>query len=436
MRMKYEQYKWLVWSVLSLSFVIVFIHRLGMGVIADELARTLHLTGTELSNLAGMNLYAYALMQIPTGVMVDYIGPRKTASLGMLLAGIGSVLFSLAGSIWMAFAGRLITGLGVSVIFVSLLKVQAEWFEPREFSTMSGLTSFVGNIGSLLATTPLAMMVLWVGWRNTFFGLGAVSLVFCVAIYLLVRNRPQEMGYQLPQRNVELSEEIPLWEGLKGVFQNRHTWPNIFLPGGFVAPVLTFLGVWGVSYLVQVHGLSKEAASGYMFAFALGIMTGGPVVGWLSDRLGKKRVLIFWAAFCYTLAWTVVIYFGEWLPLGLFPVLFYLIGFLNIFHLLAFTNVKEVNHPRLAGIATSVINAGEFVLGALVNLITGMVLDAFWGGEVVDGVRYYSLGTYKIGFSIFILMGLLAMLMAYLMKEKKEIDLMKIQAQAAMEEGA
>lgn len=422
MRIKYEQYKWLVWLVLSLSFVIVFIHRLGMGVIADELARTLHLSGTELSNLAGMNLYAYALMQIPAGVMVDYIGPRKTASLGMLLAGVGSILFSMAGSIWMAFVGRLVTGLGVAVIFVSLMKVQAEWFEEREFSTMSGLTSFVGNIGSLLATTPLALLVLWIGWRNSFLGLGVISLVFCVAIYLCVRNRPEEMGFQIPQRNMELQEEIPLWTGIKGVFQNKYTWPNIFLPGGFVAPVLTFLGVWGVSYMVQVHGLTKEVASGYMSAFALGIMTGGPVVGWFSDRLGKKRQLIFTAACLYTLAWAVVIYCGEWLPLPLFPVLFYIIGFLNIFHILAFTNVKEVNHPRLAGIATSVINAGEFVLAAFVNLMTGMVLDRFWDGKMVDGVRYYSLTTYKIGFSVFIAMGFVAMLMAFLMKEKKDID--------------
>lgn len=430
MRIKYEQYKWFVWSILSFSFVIVFIHRLGLGVIADELARTLHLSGTELSNLAGMNLYAYAVMQIPAGVMVDYIGPRKTASLGMLFAGVGSILFSLAGSVWLAFLGRLITGLGVSVIFVSLMKIQAEWFEPREFSTMSGLTSFVGNIGSLLATTPLAMVVLWIGWRGSFMGLGVISLVFCVAIYAIVRNRPQEMGFSLSNRDLELNEEIPLWEGIKGVFKNKYTWPNIFLPGGFVAPVLTFLGVWGVSYLVQVHGLSKEAASGYMFAFALGIMTGGPVVGWLSDRLGKKRQLIFGAAVCYTIAWAVVIYCGEWLPLFLFPILFYMIGFLNIFHLLAFTNVKEVNHPRLAGIATSVINAGEFVLSALINLFTGIVLDAFWDGRMVDGVRYYSLGTYKIGFSVFIAMGLLAMVLSYIMKEKKDIERSEVKERA------
>ena len=422
MRVKYEHYKWLVWSVLSFSFIIVFIHRLGTAVIADDLARTLHLTGTQLSNLAGMNYWAYALMQVPAGIMVDYIGPRKTASLGMLLAGVGSLFFASAWSIWTVFLGRLIVGLGVSVIFVSLMKVQAEWFKPEEFSTMSGLTSLIGNTGSLIATTPLAMLVLWMGWRGSFQILGILSLAFCVAIYLFVRNRPEDLGYTLALKKVVLAEEkIPLKEGMLKILKNKHTWPCFFIPGGFVAPILTFVGLWGVPYLVQVHNMSKEVAASYIFFVSLGTMTGGPIVGWLSDRLKMKRKLVLGAALTYTILWTIVVYFGETLPHAMFPVLFYLIGFMNIFHLLAFTNVKEVNYPRLAGIATSVVNMGEFIVSATINMLMGVVLDFLWQGKMVDGVRYYDLHTYKMGFSIFIVMGLLASVSAFLMKEKKDI---------------
>ncbi len=423
MHVKYNYYKWFVWSLLSSSFIIVFIHRFGTAVIADDLARALHLTGTQLSNLAGMNLYAYAVMQIPSGVMVDYIGPRKTAAGGMLLAGFGSLWFSNSTTIVAAFMGRLIVGLGVSVIFVSLMKIQSEWFKPTEFSTISGLTSLVGNLGSIIATTPLALLALWIGWRQSFRYLGYISLVACVFIFLLVRNKPSELGFVNPHGELELDDDIPLWEGVRKVLKNRYTWPSFFTLGGFVAPVMTFLGVWGISYLMQVHNLSKEAASGYTFNIALGIMIGGPVIGRISDKLGMKRNLLLGSAVIYTAIWIVVVCWGEYISLILYPIIFFAIGFLNIVHLLAFTNVKEVNHPRLTGIATSVINAGEFTLAAIVNLLTGVILDLFWQGEMIEGVRFYSVGTYKIGFSLFILCGFMAIVSAYLMKEKKDIVL-------------
>lgn len=417
---KYSYYKWLVWSLLSLAFIIVFIHRFGIAAIADDLSRTLHLTGVQLSNLAGVNFYAYALMQIPAGVMVDYIGPRKVAAGGMFLAGMGSILFAQAENMALAISGRLVVGIGVSIIFVSLMKIQAEWFKPREFSTMSGLTSLVGNLGSIIATAPLAFFALWIGWRQTFQILGYISLAICGLIYLLVRNRPAELGLGEFSEKLALKTEIPLWDGVKQVLNNRDTWPSFFALGGFVAPVMTFLGVWGISYLMQVHQLSKKMASNCTFYIAVGIMIGGPIVGLVSDKLGMKRKLLLGSAIIYTAVWAFLIYWGERLATHLLPMIFFIIGFLNIFHILAFTNVKEVNHPRLTGIATSVVNGGEFILAAIVNLLTGMILDFFWRGQLVNGVRYYSPTAYKVGFSLFILSGLLAIISASLMKERSE----------------
>jgi len=165
---KYNKTKWTIWSVLVLAFVIVFFHRYSTAVVAEDLASELNLTGTQLSNLASMYFWAYAAMQIPYGIMVDHIGPRKTISMGMLLAGIGSLVFSFATSILVAYAGRLLVGVGVAGVFISILKIQAVWFKREDFPMISGWTSLVGNFGGLLATTPLALLVLAVGWRYSF----------------------------------------------------------------------------------------------------------------------------------------------------------------------------------------------------------------------------------------------------------------------------
>jgi sugar phosphate permease len=111
-----------------------------------------------------------------------------------MLAGLGSIIFGFSPNIQMAFLGRLVVGFGVSVVFVSILKTQTEWFYEREFGTMSGLTSFVGNLGGALAQTPLVFLVSLLTWRYTFVMIGAFSLVVAILCYIIVRNKPSDMG--------------------------------------------------------------------------------------------------------------------------------------------------------------------------------------------------------------------------------------------------
>lgn len=83
-------------------------------------------------------------MQIPVGFLVDSLGARKSVTIGTVFAAIGSIIFGLAGTVFLAFLGRVLVGLGVSVVFISILKILSTWFKESEFRTMSGITSFIG----------------------------------------------------------------------------------------------------------------------------------------------------------------------------------------------------------------------------------------------------------------------------------------------------
>lgn len=108
-------YRWVVWGVLALAYVIVFFHRLAAGVVKDDLIREFNISGTTFANLGSTYFYAYMIMQIPSGMLADSLGARKTVTIGTLVAGIGSAIFGFASTIAMAFFGRLLVGLGVSV---------------------------------------------------------------------------------------------------------------------------------------------------------------------------------------------------------------------------------------------------------------------------------------------------------------------------------
>ena len=139
-------FRWLVWGVMCLAYIIVFFHRIATGVVADSLMSEFGVTGAALGNLGAVYFYVYMIMQIPSGVLADTLGARITVSIGTLAAGIGSIIFGMASGIEVSYVGRFLVGLGVSVVFVAILKVLSQWFKESEFATISGLTALIGNV--------------------------------------------------------------------------------------------------------------------------------------------------------------------------------------------------------------------------------------------------------------------------------------------------
>src|SRR5690606_21564059 len=104
------------------------------------------------------------------------LGSRFAVTLGNIVAGAGSVLFGLAESFGTASSGRFLVGLGVSVVFVGLMKSNSVWFSERRYGTISGLTLLLGNVGAIAATGPLALLLVHVDWRALFVALGALAM--------------------------------------------------------------------------------------------------------------------------------------------------------------------------------------------------------------------------------------------------------------------
>lgn len=403
--------RWLVWGVLALSFLIVFFHRIALAVVADRLMAEFNITASALGNLGAMYFYVYTIMQIPSGLLADTLGPRLTASAGTLVAGVGSVVFGLAPSFAAALFGRFLVGLGVSVVFISLLKVQTEWFRAREFATITGLTSTVGNSGNALAATPLAFLVAAVGWRLSFVAIGILGVLVAVGCWLFVRNRPEELG--LPSiREIEAWEEgakntvhrrpptgrVPLGQALAYIMRSRYTLPLFVGAFGLNGSLMALSAMWGVPYLMQVYGLNRAQASLYTLGTAFGVMLAGPLSGLISDGLRRRREPLLSFAALTLLAWIALVAWPGRLPLPLLRLLFFFLGLGAGGYLLVMCLAKEVSPHAIAGVATGTINTGSFLGAAVLQPLVGLVLDATWDGRLAAGVRLYSLASYRLGF--------------------------------------
>lgn len=284
--------RWEIWSVMAAAYMVVFFHRLAAGVVRNDLVRDFGLSASAFGSLAAMYFYAYMAMQVPVGMLADTLGARATVSAGMLLAGAGSVLFGLAPTPGLLFLGRFLVGIGVSTVFVSILKIQSQWFREREFATMSGVTALVGNLGGVLAQAPLALAVAAFTWRSTFLGIGLFSGILALLCWGFIRNRPQDKGW--PALNEAQAGIVPpraeeLLAGLKGVVSRWRVWPAFVLSGCASGLYLAFSGAWGTSFLRDVYGMERTAASGIVAFSVYGGMAGCFLTGWFSDRIGRRR---------------------------------------------------------------------------------------------------------------------------------------------------
>lgn len=383
---KSNNYGWLVWGIMAVAYLVVFFHRMAAGVVKEDLVTTFNISSTTFANLGAAYFYAYMLMQFPTGILADTWGARKTVTTGMLLAGVGSLVFGYAPSVGWAFFGRLLVGIGVSVVFVCILKILDQWFRPQQFSTMSGVTSFIGNLGGLLAQTPLVFMVAVLTWRHTFAVIGAGSLLIAVLCYLIIRNTPREMSAAAaaPMK----TKQVPFYRSLVAVLTNPHTWPGFFLFAGFFGAYIAFSGTWGVSYMMDVYGLSKSAAANYPMMATLGLMLGSIAIGWISDRIKQRKKPMICFGLCYLATWAVLIFIGGGRPpIGILYPLFFLMGFSCATFILSFAVAKEVNPPQLAGVSTSIVNTGGFLGAAVLPIFMGIYFDRF-GGVLTTAVLY------------------------------------------------
>ena len=413
---RFLQIRWAIYIILVLSYMSVFFHRMAPGVVSADLMLAFNTSGAALGSLAAMYYYIYTVMQIPAGVLADTLGTRSVVTVGNLVAGCGSIVFGLAETFEIASAGRFLVGLGVSVVFVGLMKSNSVWFSERKYGFISGLTVLLGNVGSVLAAGPLAAVLNVYSWRSVFVAIGFVSIGLALASGLMVRNRPEEAGFpSLREMQGKVSHpprERHWLHDLRSVLLNRRIWPGFWINFGMGGSLFAFAGLWGIPLLRDVYGLERGAAAAYTTLTLVGLAVGSLASGWLSDHLGHRKPILIGSALFYTLVWFAMLYL-PWSP-GLSGfLLFGLIGLTGAGFVLTFAIGKEVCSPALSGMGISVVNTGLFLGAAVMQPLFGWVLDQTWDGTLVNGLRQFAMDDYRsalwlmCGFAVIALIGTL-----------------------------
>ena len=394
---------WIVWGLGAALYISGFYQRVAPAVMTDYLMADFKIGAVGLGNFSAFYFYSYAAMQIPTGVLVDYWGPRKLLTAGAFIAALGAFLFAAAPNILVANIGRLLIGGSVGVGWVAMLMLSIHWFPSHLFAMTSGIGLFLGVAGAVSAGVPLRILVDQFGWRPVMLASAGVSLIIVVFIWIVVRDDPSERGYTsfAPPSSTGNHSAETLLTGLRKVLCYKNTWLLSIAPGGIAGPVLAFSGLWGVPFLTTHYGLTPPKSAVLTSILLVSWAFGGPLLGILSDRIGRRKPIYVTGCFAICAGWIVILFVPD-LPFWALAFFLSVVGFASGSMMLGFAFVKESVPLSLAGTVSGVCNMGVMIGPMVLQPAIGYVLDTKWNGLLENGIRSYHLGAYQSAFTLMI----------------------------------
>ncbi|MGH9518993.1 MAG: MFS transporter [Terriglobales bacterium] len=413
----------MVWAAAALFYFFAYYVRVSPAVMTHELMRAFSINAGSLGTLSASYFYAYVLMQIPTGILVDSWGARKLLLVGTLSAAVGSVIFGWTGSFDLACLARGLVGGATAVAWVTILKLITHWFPARRFALLSGLSLLIGNVGALVAQIPLRLLVQRFSWRPVTLASAVVLLGMAALAVWLVRNDPRENGYEsyapdalqrttsgasTPQRSLGM-----VLRGLGQLFHYRNTWLIFFAQGGLLGPFLAFAGLWGPAYLSVRFGMSATAAAGVDSVMLLSFALASPFMGHFSDVIGRRKPLYLGGAATAAVGWMVMFYWPGMSATG-FVVASAITSFAAAAIILGFAYGKESVPEAYLGTISGLINMANQIGPMLLQPFIGWVLDLYWMGQMSKGARVYPLSAFRTAFVLMVAWSLLsALLLAF-----------------------
>ncbi|MGB2688689.1 MAG: MFS transporter [Desulfobacterales bacterium] len=419
---KIMRFRWLIFIVLALAYLFVYFHRLSLSVVANDLIKDFKTTASVMGLLGSTYFYCYAFMQFPAGLLSDSLGPRKSVTFFLIIASAGSIIFGFAPTIKIAFLGRVMVGLGVSMVFIPTMKILSRWFHPHEFAFMTGILNAIGGIGVLAATWLLALMTLFFGWRISFELIGCCTFIIVVLVWFIVRDHPEDKGWpsigELGKEKGKVSgpvKQIPLLQGVRRVISEKYFWPVaiwFFFDCGIF---FGFGALWGGPYLMDVYGMTRAQAGTVLSMIAWGMIIGSPPLGFISDKLMKSRKKPF--ILC-NLVLVIELVFLNIYPAGLPRIALYIFFFVfsisaSSVVIFGFTIIKELFPVEIAGTSTGMVNLFPFLGGAIFMPLLGRVLDAHPKSDAGG----YSIEAYSMLILILLGSSVLSLICTFLTKE-------------------
>jgi MFS family permease len=390
------------WLITAVYYFYQYVMRSAPAVMMPELSNAFGLSTMAVASMVGLFYYGYSPFSLVAGAAMDRLGPRKVVPIGAATVGIGALLFA-TGNPQLASIGRFLQGAGGVFALVGAAFIATTNFPASRAATLIGATQMFGMAGGSAGQFVVGPVIAsGVSWSAFWIAMGIGGLLISVLLFfLLPETKPKN------QRDDWLkSAGSAMWL----VFRNPQSILCGMIAGLLFIPTTIFDMIWGVRYLQDARGFDYATAVMRSAAVPFGWIIGCPLLGMLSDRIGRRKpVIVASAAVLFVcLAW---ILYG---PADALPpyVLGLVAGMASGAAMLPYTVIKEANPPEASGTATGVVNFLNFTFSALLGPVFGGILVSVSGGAARMNLEHYQTAFEPLLYGV-----VLAIVLTLLLKE-------------------
>ena len=371
----------LIFTTASALFVLSQFYRAAIAVITPELTADLGINTREMSLISAAFFYAFALTQVPLAVYLDRIGARRTMLILNLIAVAGALVFATAQSPGALILARMLLGVGMACNLMGTFKLISQLYTPAMFATLTTVVFSMGTAGSLVATTPLVLLVHAVGWRYAFVLFAGTNLLLTGIFFMAAAPTSSSLPHP-PSAGSKPA-------GLKGaltviatLFHIREYWiisAGTFCRYGVYAAIQT---LYAGPYLMNVMGLTPVQTGNLLLGMNIGFICGGPMFGMLSDKWLHTRKWVIIPGLCGTaLLLSVLSRLQPGAGILWMVLIFIALGVFNSTAGIMYTHIKEHVPMDKSGTAMTGINFFTMIGPAIFLQVSGMFMQHFYTGN-------------------------------------------------------
>jgi len=390
------------WVVAAIFYFYQYVLRSAPSVMMPQLSEAFGISSLGMASILGLFYYGYSPFSLVAGTAMDRLGPRSVLPIAAAVVGVGALLFA-TGRSDLGSVGRVLQGAGGVFALVGAIYIATRNFPASRAATLIGATQMFGMAGGSAGQFAVGPMIgAGIAWDRFWICMGVIGLAMGALLFTLLPNEKRTEQAVSGLRSTT--------DAFYTVFKNPQSILCGAIAGLLFIPTTIFDMVWGVRYLQEAHGFDYASAVMRTAAVPFGWIIGCPLLGFISDRVGRRKPVIIGGALLLLacLAW---ILFGR--PGVLPPYAVALTaGVASGAAMLPYTVIKEINPPQFGGTATGVMNFLNFTFSALLGPVFGWMLQLLSGGA-----RTMQLGHYQMAFAPLLLGVVMAIGMAFCLKE-------------------
>ncbi|MCH9631786.1 MAG: putative sulfoacetate transporter SauU [Chlamydiae bacterium] len=409
---KSRNLRWWIWALAAFFYFYEYLLRVSPNIMVPELMQAFNVNAGELGILVASFLAIYAPMQLPVGILMDRFGARLLLTFASLGCGIGAFVFALSNSIGQAFVGRILIGLCSSFAFVGMVYVCSHWFEKERRALLVGAANSISMLGAFAGGGPLSIMVQKIGWRSSLIFWAFIGIVLAAVIYFVIRKDTPHETDSKP------ASETPntLFEGIKIFFTSVQNWINALVALLAYTVTTAVGGLWGVQFIQNAYGVRKEVASFAASMLFFGWMVGGPVMGFISDKLRNRKYIISLGVLGTLLAFAPIVYYTSMSIFWVY-ILIFLTGLFSASQLICFTFATEINPHRVKGASIAITNFLVAIGGTIVQPLIGYLLQSSANKNLKGAAQQFTLQNYKYALTVLPICLIAAWFLSLLLKD-------------------